>query len=56
VLHGRYDLTPAAMSQALANAIPLGRMVLLQSGHFPFMEDSDGLLSAIQAFYVDLSR
>jgi len=56
VLHGRYDLTPNAMSQALANAIPLGRMVLLQSGHFPFMEDSDGLLSAIQAFYVDLSR
>jgi proline iminopeptidase len=56
VLHGRYDLTPAAMSQALANAIPLGRMVLLQSGHFPYMEDSDGLLSAIQAFYVDLSR
>jgi proline iminopeptidase len=56
VLHGRYDLTPQAMSQALANAIPLGRMVLLQSGHFPFMEDSDGLLSAIQAFYVDLSR
>lgn len=56
VLHGRFDLTPAAMSQALANAIPLGRMVLLQSGHFPFLEDSDGLLSAIQAFYVDLSR
>jgi len=56
VLQGRYDLTPRAMSQALANAIPLGRMVVLQSGHFPYLEDSDGLLSAIQAFYVDLSR
>ena len=56
VLHGRYDLAPAAMSRALAQALPLGRLVVLDSGHFPYLEDPDGLLSAISAFYVDLSR
>ena len=29
---------------------------VLESGHFPYVEDSDGLLSAIAAFFVDLSR
>jgi len=56
VLHGRYDPTPLAMSQALARELPLGRLVILESGHFPYVEDPDGLLSAISAFYVDLSR
>jgi proline iminopeptidase len=56
VLHGRYDLAPEAMSQALAQAVPLGRLVVLNSGHFPYLEDPDGLLSAISAFEVDLSR
>lgn len=56
VLHGRYDLAPLAMSQALARALPLGRLVVLESGHFSFVEDPDGLLSAIAAFHVDLSR
>jgi proline iminopeptidase len=56
VLHGRYDPTPSAMSEALAREIPLGRMVVLESGHFPFLEDPDGLVSALSAFYVDLSR
>jgi proline iminopeptidase len=56
VLHGRYDPTPLAMSQELARQLPLGRLVVLESGHFPYVEDPDGLLSAISAFYVDLSR
>lgn len=56
VLHGRYDPTPLAMSQELARAMPLGRLVVLESGHFPYLEDPDGLFSAISAFYVDLSR
>jgi proline iminopeptidase len=56
VLHGRYDPTPLAMSQELAREIPLGRLVVVESGHFPFVEAPDGLFSAISAFYVDLSR
>jgi proline iminopeptidase len=56
VLHGRYDLIPLAMSQALARELPLGRLVTLEGGHFPYLEDPEGLLSAVSAFYVDLSR
>jgi proline iminopeptidase len=56
VLHGRYDPTPLAMSEALAGGLPLGRLALLESGHFPYVEDPDGLFSAVSAFYVDVSR
>ncbi len=56
VLHGRYDPTPLAMSQALANGLPLGRLIVLESGHFPYVEDPEGLFSAISAFFVDVSR
>ena len=56
VLHGRFDPTPLAMSQALADGLPLGRLVILESGHFPYVEDPNGLFSAISAFFVDLGR
>ncbi|HSH75005.1 MAG TPA: alpha/beta fold hydrolase [Longimicrobiales bacterium] len=56
VIHGRYDPLPLAMSRELAETLPLGRLSLLESGHFPYLEDPDGLLSAISAFFVDLSR
>lgn len=56
VLHGRYDLIPVEMSRALAQALPFGRVAVLNSGHFPFLEDRDGMLSAISSFFVDLSR
>lgn len=56
VLHGRYDVMPATMSQALAAAFPMGRVVVLDSGHFPYLEARDALLSAVSSFFVDLSR
>ncbi len=56
VLHGRYDLIPVEMSRALAQALPFGRIAVLDSGHFPFVEDRDGMISAISSFFVDLSR
>ncbi len=56
VLHGRYDVLPYAMSQALAAAFPVGRVVMLESGHFPYLEARDALLSAVSSFFVDLSR
>jgi proline iminopeptidase len=56
VLHGRYDLMPQVVPQEIAEALPRGRLVLLQSGHFPYVEDQDGLLSAVSSFLVDLSR
>ncbi|MBM4184551.1 MAG: alpha/beta fold hydrolase [Gemmatimonadetes bacterium] len=56
VLHGRYDLVPSSMSQALASGLGQGRVVVLESGHFPYVEARDALLSAIASFFVDLSR
>ena len=56
VLHGRYDVAPVAMSQALAEALPVGTFQVLNSGRFPYLEDPDGLLSAISGFFVALSR
>jgi proline iminopeptidase len=56
VLHGRYDVLPVAMSQALAAAFPVGRLVVLDSGHFSYLEARDALLSAVSSFFVDLSR
>jgi pimeloyl-ACP methyl ester carboxylesterase len=56
VLHGRYDLIPPVVSQELAGSFPRGRLVVLESGHFPYLEDPDGLLSAVSSFLVDLAR
>jgi proline iminopeptidase len=56
VLHGTYDVIPYAMSQALAAAFPVGRVVVLESGHFPYLEARDALLSAVSSFFVDLRR
>jgi proline iminopeptidase len=56
VLHGRYDLIPPVVSQDLARSFPRGRLVVLESGHFPYVEDPDGLLSAVSSFLVDLGR
>ncbi len=54
VLHGRYEPAPLAMAQALAAALPQGRFVALDSGHFPFIEDPQGLASAVSAFLAGL--
>jgi proline iminopeptidase len=56
VLHGRYDLLPLVMSQDMARTLAVGRLVVLDSGHFPYIEDPDGMVSAISSFLVDLTR
>lgn len=56
VLHGRYDISPSAMSQALGASLGQGRVVVLETGHFPYVEGRDALVSAISTFFVDLSR
>lgn len=56
VLHGRFDPLPVEVSRDLADGLPQGRLAVLNSGHFPYLEDPDGLLSAISGFFVDLSR
>lgn len=54
VVHGRYEPAPVAMAQALAEALPRGRFVALDSGHFPFVEDRQGLAAAVSAFMAGL--
>ena len=54
VLHGRYDAPPLEMGQALAEAFPTGTFEVLSTGHFPYLEDREGLLSAVSGFFAGL--
>jgi pimeloyl-ACP methyl ester carboxylesterase len=56
VLHGRYDAPPADMARELAEALPLGTLAVLETGHFPYVEDREGLLSAVSGFFAGLRR
>jgi len=54
ILHGRYDAPPVDMSRELAETFPVGMLEVLDSGHFPYMEDREGLLSAVSGFFAGL--
>ncbi len=56
VLHGRFDIPPVDMSRALAEALPSGTLQVLDSGHFPYLEDREGLLAAVSGFFAGLGR
>jgi proline iminopeptidase len=50
VVHGRYDPTPLAMSTTLAEALPGSTLAVLETGHFPYVEDPGGLASVVASF------
>lgn len=54
VLQGRYDVVPMAMARALADSLPNGQLAVLNSGHFPYIEDAPGLVKAVSVFLQDL--
>lgn len=54
VLHGRFDAPPTDMARQLAEAFPQGTFEVLDSGHFPYLEDRQGLLSAVSSFFASL--
>jgi proline iminopeptidase len=56
VLHGRYDVVPVSMSSALAEVFPAGSLAVLDSGHFGYLEDPDGLLAVVSGFIAGLDR
>lgn len=56
VVHGRHDLPPLEMSTELAASVPDGRLEVLDSGHFPYVEDRDGLLATVSGFLASLPR
>ena len=51
VLHGRHDPLPIEMASALADSMPDARLVTLRdSGHFPFAEEPEVVLSEVRSF------
>lgn len=51
ILHGDFDPIPVASSTYLQQHISQSQLVLIkQSGHFPFVEQPDQVLTAIRAF------
>jgi len=50
VVHGRAEPTPVAMSEALAAALPEGSLVVLETGHFPYVEAPAALYEALARF------
>lgn len=56
VIHGRFDAPPVDMARELAEAFPLGSLAVLDTGHFPYVEDRDGLLSAVSGFFAGLRQ
>lgn len=51
ILHGRHDPIPLEASQALADALPDARLVVLEhSGHVPYVEEPDTLFREIERF------
>jgi proline iminopeptidase len=56
VLHGRHDAPPIDMARELAEAFPVGSLAVLDTGHFPYVEDRDGLLSAVSGFFAGLRQ
>ena len=54
--HGRFDIPPVDMPQALSDALPRGSLAVLNSGHFPYIEDAAGLTSAVSVFFAGVGR
>ncbi len=54
VLHGLHDAAPAEMARELAEAFPMGTLAVLDAGHFPYVEDPRGLVSAVSSFFASL--
>ncbi|MEQ9398353.1 MAG: alpha/beta fold hydrolase [Longimicrobiales bacterium] len=56
VVHGLADAPPEAMARELAGALPQGRLALLETGHFPYVEDPTALLAAVTTFLTAVRR
>jgi len=56
VVHGRYDLPPVAMAEGLARAIPHATLEILETGHFPYVEDPEGMAAVVTRFLTGIPR
>ena len=54
ILHGAEDLLPVAAAQDMEEALPNGRLVVVQgAGHFPWLEQPDATRTALAEFLQD---
>jgi proline iminopeptidase len=56
VIQGKADPMPLAMARALVEAIPQAKLAVLESGHFPEVEDPTGLVAAVSNFLAQVAR
>jgi len=56
VIHGAHDVVPRGMSEALASALPRGQLAVLETGHFPYVEDPGALVAAVAGFLAGIGR
>ena len=56
VVHGRFDPLPLGMAEALVEGLPHGHLAVLETGHFPYVEDPAGLASAVAGFLAGVRR
>ena len=45
-----------AMAEALVEAMPQAELAVLNTGHFPYVEDPTGLLEAVSTFLTGIVR
>ena len=50
VLHGADDFVPVGVAAAIATAIPDGRLVVLETGHFSYLEQPERVRAEVEAF------
>jgi proline iminopeptidase len=52
VLHGEHDLVPVALAARIVEAIPRGRLVVLEDcGHFAYLESPDSVHDHVAALF-----
>ncbi len=55
VLHGENDVVPVALAARIAQAMPCGRLVVLEGcGHFAYLESSDSVHEHVEALFESL--
>jgi proline iminopeptidase len=50
VVHGRYDFIPVDLAARIADALPRGRLVVLDCGHFAYLEEPDAFAHVVVDF------
>jgi proline iminopeptidase len=50
VLHGRHDFIPFPLATRIADALPRGRAVVLDCGHFSYLEEPEAFAAHVAAF------